>query len=53
MTWNLGERAVSHLLDLAKAGRSKHWIKVKNGEHPARDRVDESLQAQRQPPPER
>jgi bifunctional non-homologous end joining protein LigD len=26
-----------------KAGRSKHWVKVKNRSHPAMDRVMESF----------
>ena len=28
-----------------QAGRSKHWIKVKNRKHPAMDRVMEALRA--------
>jgi bifunctional non-homologous end joining protein LigD len=28
-----------------QAGRSKHWIKVKNRQHPAMDRVAEALRA--------
>jgi bifunctional non-homologous end joining protein LigD len=46
------EGLVSKRLDRPyQAGRSKHWVKIKNRKHPAVDRVVEALGDPGKPPP--